>query len=338
VLERVTATVRGHGMFLPGESVLVCVSGGPDSTCLLHGLHQLRRLFRVRLHVFHFDHLLREGSESDARYVERIARRLRLPFVLTRATDRPDRGQSVEAWAHMARRRAVAEAMRDVPATKAALGHTVDDQAETVLLALVRGGGLDALSGIRPVDGPYVRPLIEVTRSEVEAFVRSSGLRPRADPTNLDTRLTRNALRHVAIPALERAVGREVRGTIARTATILQRDAAELDRQAIEHAQELVEDEPDGLSLPAAALSSLPRAISARVVRLAVYRVGAQPSSETIDAILDLAAGRPGRGRNLSAGLLAQRDREYVRVTRTSPGTGDEEPPRGRTDRRGDAR
>lgn len=321
VLHQVTATSRAHEMFVPGESVMVAVSGGPDSTCLVHAMHRLRRLFRVRLSVFHFDHRLRTGSAADAAYVRRVADRLGLPFHLRTADTSPRAGESVEDWAHRVRLEALALAMRDANASIGAIGHTLDDQAETVLLALVRGGGLDAVAGIRPVQGPFVRPLLEVTRAEVEAFCRALRLRPREDPTNRDTRLLRNALRRKGIPALEKAVGRDVRGPLVRSAGLLREDADELARRASHAANELLEEEPGGISLPAAALAALPRAIAGRVTRLAIYRTGILPSVEAVHAVLDLAAGAPGRRRDLPEGLKAARDREYVRLSRSSPGS-----------------
>lgn len=319
VLERVTATVREHELLLPGETVMVAVSGGPDSTCLLHALVDLRRLLRVRLAVFHFDHRLRPTSADDAAYVRRTAARLGLPFRLAEATTRPAPGESVEDWARRARYAALAIAMRGSDATKGATGHTLDDQAETVLLALLRGGGLDAVAGIAPVQGNVVRPLLDVTRDEVEAFCRAKRLRPRIDPTNRDTRLLRNAVRLRVMPALERGVGRDVRATLARTARVLRRDAELLRRLATEAAVELLEDTPEGVRLPAAALASLPGAIAARVARDALYRCGVVPSSEDVDAVLDLARGRPGRRRDLTGGSTARREREYVSLSRTSP-------------------
>jgi len=319
VLERVKATARTHQMFLPGEAVLVAVSGGPDSVCLLHALVELRRLFRIDPGVFHFDHRLRPDSAEDAGYVRRTADRLRLPFFLRSAETRPDHGESVEDWAHRARLGGLALAMREAGAARGALAHTADDQAETVLLALIRGGGLDAVAGIRPAQGPFVRPLIEVSRAEVEAFCRARHLRPRLDPTNRDTRLLRNAVRLKVLPALERAVGRDVRPTLARSAALLRRDADELERRATEALVELLEEEPEGVRLPATALDTLPVAISSRVARAAVYRCGAVPTQDDVDGILDLAAGRPGRRRDLTGGLLAARDREYVSISRTSP-------------------
>ncbi|HEX9122430.1 MAG TPA: tRNA lysidine(34) synthetase TilS [Actinomycetota bacterium] len=319
VLHRLTATAREHGMFPPGGTVLVAVSGGPDSMCLLHALVDLRRLLRIRLEVFHFDHRLRPGSGRDAAYVARAAERLRLPFHLRAAATAPGPGASVEDWAHRARFAALALAMRDAGATRAALGHTRDDQAETVLIALIRGGGLDALAGLRPVQGPFARPLLDVTRGEVEAFCRARHLRPRLDPTNRDTRLLRNAVRLRVLPGIERATGRDPRAPMARSAGSLRRDADELERQATEALVEFLEDAPDGARLAATALASLPGAIGARVARTALYRCGIVPTQGDIDAVLDLAAGRPGRRRRLTGGLLAARDREYVSVSRTSP-------------------
>jgi hypoxanthine phosphoribosyltransferase len=232
VLERVTATARAHELFLPGDVVLVAVSGGPDSVCLLESLLRLRRLLRIRVEVFHFDHRLRPGSEKDAAYVRRLAERHRVPVHLRAAEDAPARGESVEAWARGRRLRAAHEVQREIGARRIAVAHTMDDQAETVLLAALTGGGLEAVSGMRPAVGPFVRPLLDVTREEVEAFCRACHLRPRVDPSNVDRRFLRNALRLDGLPALERAVGRPVREPLARTAALLREDADELARGA----------------------------------------------------------------------------------------------------------
>ena len=170
VLERATATMREHRMVEPGERVLVAVSGGPDSLVLLHTLVELRRLLHIDLAVFHFDHRLRRGSKDDAAAVGRQAARLDLPFALEVASEAPPKGASVEDWAHRARYAAFARALASTGSAKGATGHTLDDQAESVLVALLRGGGITALAGIDPVSGPFIRPLLAVTRAEVEAF------------------------------------------------------------------------------------------------------------------------------------------------------------------------
>jgi tRNA(Ile)-lysidine synthase len=326
VLERVTRTAREHEMFARGDRVIVCVSGGPDSVCLLYALWHLRRLFEIDLEVFHFDHRLREGSAKDADYVERLARRLKLPFHLRTAQAEPRKGESVEAWGTVERMNAANDIRREIGATSIAEGHTLDDQAETVLLNLIRGAGLEGMSGIWPGsrEVAIVEPLLDVERAEVEAFCRALHLRPRLDPTNRDTKLLRNAIRLKVIPAIERATGRDVKQPIARSADLLRDDRTELYGVAVETMQRVVADGDGEQRFDAAALRSLPKPVASRVVRLALLRImtlgdGPAWTREAVEAVLDLAAGRPGRRRDLPNGLKARREREYVSVSRTSP-------------------
>lgn len=315
VLEQVTVTARTHDLFLPGRPVLVAVSGGPDSVCLLESLARLRRLFKFRLAVAHVDHRLRDGSDADGAYVRRLADRLGLPFHLHVVATGPPPGASVEAWARDVRKGALARLARDLDAGGIALGHTQDDQAETVLLNLVTGSGLRGLAGIRYVARPWINPLLDVTRDEVMAFCRSLGLRPRHDPSNDDRRFLRNALRLEGMPALERILGRGLREPLARTAATLAEDAEELARQAAASADDVLAPTPEGIELLAVPLLDLPRALSARVAAQAVYACGAVCTRADVEAILDLAAGRPGRRRDLSNGVTVRRGRTHVHLS-----------------------
>jgi tRNA(Ile)-lysidine synthase len=314
VLERVTATVREHDMFGRGDSVLVEVSGGPDSVCLVVALWHLRRLLGHRLAVFHFDHRLREGSAEDARYTRRLAARLNVPFHLRVARDAPRSGESTEFWARTTRSLAAAETRVESGATRLADGHTRDDQAETILMGLILGWGLSGLGGIAPVNGVLVRPLLDVTREEVEAFCRALHLRPRRDPTNDDTRMLRNAIRLEAIPAIEQSTGRRVRDTFARAAGLLREDAELLWRQALEIAEAQIEATPGSFRLHSHALDDLSQPMASRVVRRGFQLAGLPWTEDSIVAVIDLTRGRPGRRRDLPLGLRATRDREYVRV------------------------
>lgn len=318
-------------MFEPGHSVVVACSGGPDSVCLLHALHRLRRLLRIRLVVFHFDHRLREGSERDAAYVRGQASKLETPFVLREADDGPEPGESVEAWARLARYAALSQVVLDSRADAAALAHTVDDQAETVLLGLVRGGGVEAVAGmppsgaVPPIGVRCVRPLIETTRAEVEAFNRSLRLRPRRDPMNRDPRFLRNRVRHEVLPVLEDRLDRNVRATLARTAENVRADAEYLEMVASDAARQAVAIVGEEVRIDAAALDALPPPIGVRVARQALRLAGAlagdwdpDVSSPHLRAILDLARGRPGRRFDLPGGLMAVRARGYVRIPRVS--------------------
>ncbi len=328
VLERVTKTVREHEMFRPGDIVLVSCSGGPDSVCLLYSLWHLRRLFKIRLAVFHFDHKLRSDSAKDAVYVRRLAERLKLPFHLREATDQPERGMSVEAWASLRRGNAANDVRREMGGKAIAEGHTLDDQAETVLLNLIRGSGLEGIVGIDPGHGGrsrLVQPLFDVERADVEAFCRSLHLRPRRDPMNDDPRYLRAAIRHEVLPLLERATGRGVARSIARTAELLRADSDELAAGAVIAYHDTVDGERgSSVRLDAAKLRALPPSVASRVIRLAGYHVlsgdwAAPWSKNAIDAVLDLARGRPGRRRDLAEGLKAIRDKGYVHVSRSSP-------------------
>jgi len=324
VLTQATATMRAHRMVEPGELVLVAVSGGPDSVCLLYTLHGLRRLFRMKIAVFHFDHRLREDSAADAAYVRRLAERLGLPFHLRAAAGAPAKGESVEAWATGQRGNAGNDVRREIGAEHTAEGHTLDDQAETVLLNLVRGTGIEGLAGIDPGgarQGRLIQPLLEVTRADVEAFCRSLHLRPRRDPMNEDRRYLRAAVRHDVLPMLERATGRGVREPIARTADTIRRDRDELRERTVQLYQQLVDEPAGAVRFDAAGLTALSEPVAARLIRFAAYQVlsidaPAPWTKAGIDAILDLAGGRPGRRRDLSDGRVALRDRTHVVVTR----------------------
>ena len=328
VLERVTKTAREHEMFAPGDLVLVSCSGGPDSVCLLYSLWHLRRLFKIRLAVFHFDHKLRPDSAKDAAYVKTLAHRLKIPFHLRTAEDRPKKGVSVEAWATVARMNAANDIRREIGGKATAEGHTLDDQAETVLLNLIRGSGLEGIAGIDPGHGEHTRlvqPLFDVERADVEAFCRALHLRPRRDPMNEDRRYLRSAVRHEVLPLLERATGRGVSRAIARTADLLRADGDELKAGAvIAYRDTVAGDRGTDVRFDAAKLRALPPTVASRVIRLAVYNVMATEwaapwSKNAIEAVLDLARGRPGRRRDLSEGLKAVREKEYVRVSRSSP-------------------
>ncbi len=330
VLERVTATAREHEMFSPGDLVMVMVSGGPDSTCLLHSLHLLRRLFKIRLAAVHVDHRLRPDSTKDAAYVRRICERLRVPFVLRTAAGSPPKGESVESWARAIRYAAAGDAAHEARADRLATGHTLDDQAETVLIQLIRGATPLGLAGIPPVsrtrtvgDLPpvrmtRVRPLIDVRRSEVEAFCRSLGLRPRVDSTNADTRFLRNAIRLEGIPALERATGRDVKGPIARSADLLRRHLEELGTPLPpDVSAQAARQTDDGWLLYPPLLED--DGLRGRFIANLLRSLDAAVTQASVDAVVDLWAGRPGRRRDLGGGLIAVREREYIRIARTSP-------------------
>jgi len=245
-----------------------------------------------------------------------------------RASSRPARGESVEAWARTVRYTGLKEVLDELGGGVAAVAHTIDDQAETVLLALLRGGGLEAMAGMSPVARPIIRPLLDVTREETIAFCRALGLRPRRDPMNEDPRFMRVSIRTRVIPEVERGLGRGVRGTLARTAALLREDAEFLEGLAAEAVAGNVEAHPSGaVLLRADSLAGLPRPISSRLVRRLLLGLGVAAEAAHVQGILDLAAGRGGRAVSLPGGLRGRMSGEYVRLSRPSPGPRSTAPP-----------
>lgn len=193
------------------DSIIIGVSGGPDSLCLLHGLVSIRRGMNLKLYVGHLDHQLRETSYQDAEYVEQICSDWGVPCIVKKVDVNHlalQRKRGVEEAGRQARYDFFIELAKYIGANKIALGHNADDQAETVLMHILRGAGLDGLSGIagkRVVDDlTIIRPLIAVPRSEIEAYCHEHRLEPRIDESNRDTCYYRNLIRHDIFPYLEK--------------------------------------------------------------------------------------------------------------------------------------
>jgi tRNA(Ile)-lysidine synthase len=322
LLARVRRTIEAHRLVEPGDRVVAAVSGGPDSVCLLHVLRALARRSHLALHVAHLDHGWRgEAGRRDAEFVRALAARWGLPATIEALpADRlARRGRSREEVAREARR-AFLEAVADrVGARRIALGHTADDQAETVLLQLLRGAGARGLGGMRPADGRIIRPLLEVGRDAVAGYVARHRLATREDATNRDRRFLRNRIRHDLLPLLARRFNPRIREALTRTAALLRDEAAFLDEAGQRAAAGLVADEPDGAALPAAGLAGLAPALRRRVIREAVRRVRGDLRGlghAHVEAIARLAAVPGAREARLPGGLVARRDGGIVRLTR----------------------
>jgi len=300
-VERARATTERRGLLKGGETVVVAVSGGPDSLSLLHVLARLAPEMRLSLHVAHFDHRLREGSAADAAFVALAASRLELPATIRAAdsTDTP-KGLSPEQAARERRYAFLDEVADAAGATKIATGHTLDDQAETVLMRVVAGTGIRGLGGIRPVRGRIIRPLIDARHADAEHFCRALGLRPRRDPTNADTTFLRNAVRAELLPVLADRFNARSAEALARLSDLARDDDALLDEIA---AAALVPDiTADGVRFDVTALLALHPALQRRVLRAV-----APLDAEHAERVLGMARrGRTGDAIDLPSRLNAR--------------------------------
>ncbi len=228
MLEQIKQTSERYRMLQSGDRLLVAVSGGIDSVVLLHALSALQREYKLALGVAHFDHAIRPDSSQDAEFVRELARSLKLRCYTERA-DVPRYAQmkrlSLEVAARQLRYRFLEKTAQAHKFKKIALGHNLNDQAETLLMRLLRGTGLEGLAGIPPVRSAgkltYVRPLIECSRKHIEGFAREHNLTWREDPSNRDTKILRNRIRHELLPILQRDYNPNLLETLGRTARLL---------------------------------------------------------------------------------------------------------------------
>ncbi|HYV86393.1 MAG TPA: tRNA lysidine(34) synthetase TilS [Patescibacteria group bacterium] len=267
-------------MLRPGDRVVVAVSGGPDSTALLTLFRRAARRLGVELHVAHLDHGWRgRGAARDAEFVRRLALRMGLSVTIGHAEDRvapaPGRRQSSrEAIGRALRMRFLQETAAAVGAARVALGHTLDDQAESLLMRLLRGSGTRGLAGTYPVvDGLFIRPLLGVRRSEIVRYLKTRRQAYRVDPTNRDTSLTRNRVRRRLMPLLEREFNPAAAEVLARCADLLRDEEAWMNGLAQAAFRAAATPGPGGVSLATAALLAMPRALARRVLRRAVEEV-----------------------------------------------------------------
>jgi tRNA(Ile)-lysidine synthase len=317
----VDRALRAAGVPPRGGTLVVGLSGGKDSVALTDALASLRRRRGFRVVAAHLDHGLRPGSEEDVAFCAALCERLDVPFQAGKADVRARAGRERGGIEQAARRERYAYLRRvrdEEKAAAIAVAHTRDDQAETLLLRLLRGAGATGLAGMRPRVGDVVRPLLAVSREEVLAHLRERGLDWREDPSNADTAHRRNRVRHELIPYLEERFNPGIRAALARTASLLADEAAHVRAEAESLLAAIAREEGDALVLGRAALAEAPPAVARATVRQALARAGglAQVGALHVERVLQLARAKAPSGRRLPlpGGREARFTRDAVRL------------------------
>jgi tRNA(Ile)-lysidine synthase len=325
---QVLRTIRAHALIGPQERVAIAVSGGADSVALVWLLQELiaHGLDATIAGLLHVNHTLR-GAESDRdeAFCRQLAARLQLPIETTSvdvaALARAER-RSMEAVARDVRYRFFEDAAPRLRATVVATGHTQDDQAETVLLRLLRGAGGRGLSGIRIRRGSIIRPLLECRRADLRRYLQDRGKQFCEDSSNADIAITRNHVRHRLLPVIEE-IAPGGTSAIARAASLSQADEACLSALARNAAPNVLLSSGDaGVQMNAAALASEPIAVARRLIRQAIEQVHAGRSATAghIDAVLSLASAASSVGRSLDLpGVRADRCGDVLLIRRAIP-------------------
>ncbi len=311
-----------------GDRVGVAVSGGADSVALLRLLLELRAELGLVLSVVHFNHKIRgEAADADEQFVRELAARFELPF-LSRSGDAPAlarvRSLSLETAARELRYGYFRELLGQGGLDKIATAHTLDDQAETVLMRLVRGAWTTGLAGIYPqlaaaeqptkhTAGQIVRPLLSIPRSALEAYLGELGQPWRQDATNQDIHHLRNRVRHLLLPLLQREFNPAIKRVLAETAEIA-RAEEEFWSQSIRSSGNLeARLRPD-------LLRQVPLALRRRMVRYAAEEHGLRLAFQQVESVLKLVSAETATACELPNGWVAERQREHIVFHRVEPG------------------
>ena len=333
---QVVRTITEHRLLSPRTRVVVAVSGGPDSVALLHVLTSLQTEWKLALHVAHLDHGLRDESRQDAEFVRALGARWNLPTTLERRDVQAvcaREGWSLEDGGRRLRYQFFLEVARRQSADHVALAHTADDQAETVLMRLVRGTGLMGLGGMpikRQLDNEppssagqeqgiawLVRPLLETWRKDISRYLDAMRLGSREDATNADRRFTRNRIRHELLPLLERDYNPNIKIALTQLAEQSRWDYAYLQEAATRQWKRLAKVEPPSrVAIAIPAFRRQPNALQRQLLRSAIRRVRGDMKQFEFRHWLEaerLFSDRPvGTRLDLPGGVQLRREKERV--------------------------
>ncbi len=321
ILTKIRKVIKRYAMLTPGDRVVVALSGGPDSVALLAVLRLLAPEFDCQLTAAHLNHGLRPESAAEERFVTDLCAALHVPLDKENAevgTLRKSSGRSTEDAAREARYAFLKRTAAKRGAQRIALGHHRRDQAETVLMNLLRGSGTEGLRGMAPVrDGLYIRPLIHIGRDEIISFLDRQGLAFVTDASNDDVKYLRNRIRHELLPLLKEKYNRNVEQTLARTAAILKAEDEYLQEQARRLLDSWgIDASPGGVALEVEKLRRLPEALSRRIIKELLEGFAHEEKGiffPHIEAVMGLITSQRPAGRvHLPFSLEARR--EYGRL------------------------
>jgi len=325
LFETARATVARERLLDPGQRVLAAVSGGPDSVALVHVLGLLGAEYALDVRVVHVHHGLRAAADRDAEFVERLASRLGASVTIERVTAARAPGRSPEEAARIARYAALERVAGAVGAARVALGHTADDQAETVLMRVLQGAGPRGLAGMPIRRGRFVRPLLEADRGAVLAHLTAYDLPWVEDESNQDRTFLRNRIRHDLLPMLEAEGWPGIRTALRRTARACREAVDALDELVATETTRWVRPSLGGLLVDLVPLRALPPGAAKGLLRRAILQASPdvlsrgglrEPHLMALHALADAPTGARVR---LPRGLVVERARNGLWIAPWTP-------------------
>ena len=246
--DKIRETIAKFNMINNGDSVIVAVSGGPDSMTLLSVLIDLKEEYNLKLYAAHVNHGIRENAQIDENYVKDFCNKngiecfIKVADVVKMANEEK---RGLEEVGRKVRYSFFEEVMKNTGANKVAIAHNLNDKAETVIMNILRGSGVSGLRGIEPKRGVYIRPLIEVQREEIERYCEEKELNPRHDESNDDNSYTRNRIRNIVIPYLKKEFNPNIVEVLNRLAEIVKEEENYMEKQTAQAFEEVLETQCD---------------------------------------------------------------------------------------------
>lgn len=272
MIDKVVSTIKRYKMIETNDKIVMGVSGGPDSLCMLDILYNLKDLFNLKLYIVHVNHMIRgEAAKRDAQFVEDMCRKLKLPFFLFEKDVKKiakEMGYSEEEAGRYVRYQAFEEVLKEVKGNKIAVAHNKNDVVETVFLNLIRGSGMAGLIGIKPVNGNIIRPLIEIEREEIEKYLKEKDLKPAIDFTNYEDLYKRNKVRLKLIPFINETFEVDIIENIYRMAKIILEENDYLEKECEKIFNEVCYFNQEEIFADIKKLKTQHPAIQRRLVRL----------------------------------------------------------------------
>lgn len=313
--------IREHRLIKPGDRVLLSLSGGPDSVCLFHILRNLRSRLKFTLFSAHLDHGLRTDSEKDSNFCVELCAKYQIPIRTKKVSLKPT---ASEETARKVRYRFLASAAEHFSCHSIATGHNQDDQAETVLLRLIRGTGLQGLAGIKPRRSlspqskiSIIRPLLPISRKEIMEFLKTKKCRFMTDSTNRKDKYLRNKLRHKLIPLLA-SYNPKIKETLFRLTEILSADYQYISNQAssfVEETQGSGAIYGTSIKFPLKEFSTLPLALQREVIRQAVSNISGtsyRTTYEEVESIRRFFLSGHNKTLKVSNNLLVSKQKTFL--------------------------
>ena len=278
VFEKVLSTINKHNLIESGDKIVIGISGGPDSVCLLHILSRLKEKLNIELYAAHLNHQIRGiEAQKDALYVSEICDEMGITYFL-KSIDVPkyckDNSLSIEEGARKLRYEMFDEIKKRTKSNKIAIGHNLNDQAETVLMRIMRGTGLQGLRGIEYArENGVIRPLLDIERKDIEEYCKVHNLNPRIDESNLENIYTRNKIRLELIPYMTDNFNTNLIESIVRMSNSLRSDSDYIEAEAESKFKDICKVTSDTVDIKINGFSKLHNAIKVRVLRKGIKSI-----------------------------------------------------------------